>query len=467
MTPWNPHSWQRFPAQQQPAYDDPSELEAALARLRRLPPLVVPEEVERLRGLLADAASGRRFLLQGGDCAEQFKDCTPEAIEGKLRVLLQMSVVLAHGGRRPVVRIGRIAGQFAKPRSKPTETVQGRELPSYRGDLVNGLEASEAARRADPGRLLEAYFHASATLNHLRALAAGGFADLHHPERWELPGETGSVPAYRRTLDQVRESLDFLEALGGVQREALERIDFFTSHEALLLPYEEALTRWVGGASAYYNLGAHTLWIGERTRQLDGAHVEYLRGIRNPLGVKVGPSATPEHLADLLAKLDPDREPGRLTLITRFGAAKIQEALPPLLKAVQATGHPVLWSCDPMHGNGVSVQVGLSPEQEAEGHRAKGVAQRASRTMREVKTRDFGAILSELRQAFEIHRAHRSHLGGVHIELTGEPVTECTGGSENLSEADLAKAYETGCDPRLNGTQSLEMAFLIAEMMRG
>jgi len=442
MTSWNPHSWQRFPAQQQPVYDSPSELEGALAGLRRLPPLVVPEEVNRLRGLLAEAAEGRRFLLQGGDCAERFQDCTPEAIEGKLRVLLQMSVALTHGGRKPVVRVGRIAGQFAKPRSRPTEQIRGRELPSYRGDLINGLEATEAARRPDPGRMLEAYFHACATLNHLRALCAGGFADLHHPERWELPGGSGEVPAYRRTLDQVRESLDFLEALGGVQREALERIDFFTSHEALLLPYEEALTRWNSEDSTYYNLGAHTLWVGERTRELGGAHIEYLRGIRNPIGVKVGPSATPEGLLTLLERLDPDLEPGRITLITRFGAKKIGQALPPLLKAVQATNHPVLWSCDPMHGNGAESATGL-------------------------KTRDFAAILSELRQAFELHRAQDSRLGGVHIELTGEAVTECTGGTEGLSEADLAKAYETGCDPRLNGTQSLEMAFLIAGMMRG
>ncbi|WP_285726493.1 class II 3-deoxy-7-phosphoheptulonate synthase [Geothrix rubra] len=440
--PWNPHSWQRFPAEQQPAYPEPTALEGVLARLRQLPPLVVPEEVDRLRGLLAEAAAGRRFLLQGGDCAEQFKDCAPEAIAGKLRVLLQMSVALTHGGRRPVVRVGRIAGQFAKPRSKATELIRGRELPSYRGDLVNALEATPEARRPDPSRMLEAYFHAAATLNHLRALTAGGFADLHHPERWELPGGTGEVPEYRRTLDQVKESLDFLEALGGVQRDALERIDFFTSHEALLLPFEEALTRWVVEAGAYYNLGAHTLWVGERTRQLDGAHIEYLRGLRNPLGVKVGPSATPEHLVALLDRLDPGREAGRITLISRFGARRIREALPPLLKAVQAAGRTVLWSCDPMHGNGVESAQGL-------------------------KTRDFDAILAELRQAFEIHRELGSHLGGVHFELTGEAVTECTGGTQRLSEVDLAKAYETGCDPRLNGVQSLEMAFLIAEMMRG
>ena len=441
-TPWNPHSWQRRPALQQPTYDSPSEVEGVLARLRRLPPLVVPGEIARLRGLLAEAAAGRRFLLQGGDCAERFQDCTPEAIEGKLRVLLQMSVALTHGGRKPVVRVGRIAGQFAKPRSKPTELIQGRELPSYRGDLINGLEPDPASRRPDPGRMLEAYYHSAATLNHLRALTASGFADLHHPERWELPGGSGEVPAYRRTLDQVRESLDFLEALGGVQRDVLERIDFFTSHEALLLPYEEALTRWVGEDRGYCNLGAHTLWVGERTRQLDGAHLEYLRGLRNPLGVKVGPSATPDHLVALLDRLDPDREPGRITLISRFCATRIQAALPPLLAAVQATDHPVLWSCDPMHGNGV---------ESASGY----------------KTRDFAAILAELRLAFELHRAQGSHLGGVHIELTGEAVTECTGGTERLSEADLAKAYETGCDPRLNGTQSLEMAFLIAEMIRG
>ncbi len=449
MTSWNPHSWQHHPALQQPVYEDPSALEGVLAHLRRLPPLVVPQEVDRLRTLLADAAEGRRFLLQGGDCAEQFQDCAPEAIEGKLRVLLQMSVALTHGGRKPVIRVGRIAGQFAKPRSSATEEVLGRTLPSYRGDLINGLEADEASRRPDPERLLQAYFHATATLNHLRALAAGGFADLHHPERWGLPGATGEVPAYRRTLEQVKESLDFLEALGGVQREVLERIDFFTSHEALLLPYEEALTRWVGEGAGHYTLGAHTLWVGERTRQLDGAHIEYLRGIRNPLGVKVGPSATPADLAALLDRLDPGREPGRITLIPRFGAERIQAALPPLLRAVQASGHPVLWSCDPMHGNGASVLVDLGGG--------------ATRT---IKTRDFGAILSELKQAFEIHRAHGSRLGGVHIELTGEAVTECTGGTEGPSRTDLAKAYQTGCDPRLNGTQSLEMAFLIAGLMR-
>ena len=443
---WTPHGWRTRPAQQQPEYPDASELERALARLAELPPLVVPEEVDRLRGLLAEAAAGRRFLLQGGDCAEQFRDCTPDRIADKLRVLLQMSVVLTHVGRRPVVRVGRIAGQYAKPRSSGTEMVRGRELPSYRGDLINGLDATEAARRADPDRMLQAYFHAAATLNHLRALIEGGFADLHHPERWELHAGAAEVPAYRETLTQVRESLDFLEALGGVQRGTLERIDLFTSHEALLLPYEESLTRWVGGATlaegGYYNLGAHMLWVGERTRQLDGAHLEYLRGLRNPLGVKVGPTASPDELVALLEHLDPRQEPGRITIITRFGAGRIAEALPPLLSAVRRAGRTVLWSCDPMHGNGEKAESGL-------------------------KTRSFEAILSELRQAFELHRAGGSFLGGVHIELTGENVTECVGGAEGLSEADLPRAYETGCDPRLNGAQSLELAFLVAEMLRG
>ena len=456
MATWNPHSWQALPAAQQPDYPNPSELERVVAQLRRLPPLVVPEEVDRLRLLLAEAAIGKRFLLQGGDCAEQFKDCNAEAIADRLRVLLQMSVVLTHSGRRPVVRVGRIAGQYAKPRSGTTEKVRVGakeiELPVYRGDLINALEAAAKARKADPERMLQAYFHASATLNHIRALIEGGFADLHHPERWELHQQ--STEAYQKVLEEVRESLDFLEALGGVERGTLERIDFFTSHEALLLPFEEALTRWVPDTSGggpglsslarggrYYNLGAHMLWVGERTRDLGGAHLEYLRGIRNPIGVKLGPSATGAHLKELLQLLDASHSPGRITLITRFGTSSIRELLPPLIHAVKRSGHTVLWSCDPMHGNTVKTAGGL-------------------------KTRHFEAVLSELRQAFEIHIAEGSQLGGVHFELTGEAVTECLGGNAGVAEADLPRAYETGCDPRLNGAQSLEMAFLIAGMLR-
>jgi 3-deoxy-7-phosphoheptulonate synthase len=439
MVMWNPHSWQAFPALQQPEYADASALEASLARLRRLPPLVVPDEVDKLRAMLADAAAGRRFLLQGGDCAEQFKDCQPDIIADKLRVLLQMSVVLTHSGRKPVIRVGRIAGQYAKPRSKPTEKVRGRELPSYRGDLINGLAATPESRRPDPERMGLAYFHAGATLNYIRGLIDGGFADLHHPERWELPRQ--SHQAYRAILDQVRESLEFLSTLGNLERGALERIDFFTSHEALLLPFEEALTRWVPEAQAHYNLGAHMLWAGDRTRAPGGAHLEYLRGLANPVGLKVGPGAAPDEIVSILDLLDPEQKPGRITLITRFGADRIREALPPLLKAVRRSGRVVLWCCDPMHGNGAQTGQGL-------------------------KTRRFADILSELRQCFEIHREEGSHLGGVHFELTGEDVTECTGGTEGLSDADLPRAYETGCDPRLNGGQSLEMAFLIAQMLR-
>ena len=438
MKSWTPHSWQSLPAPQQPEYPHPGELEKVLARLRTLPPLVVPEEVDRLRALLAEASLGKRFLLQGGDCAERFQDCTAEAIADKLRVLLQMSVVLTHSGRRPVVRVGRIAGQYAKPRSNDWEEVQGQPVPSYRGDLINGIEASLDARQPNPERLERAYFHAAATLNHIRALIEGGFADLHHPERWDL--HQASHEAYRAILDQVRESLDFLSTLGNLDRGALERIDFFTSHEALLLGYEAALTRWVPRAG-YYNLGAHMLWVGERTRVLGGAHLEYLRGLRNPLGIKVGPSASPEALLEILALLNPEDQAGRITLITRFGAGRIGEALPPILRAVKRSGRSVLWSCDPMHGNGTTTGSGL-------------------------KTRSFEAILSELKQAFECHREAGTHLGGVHFELTGENVTECLGGGEKISEADLAKAYATGCDPRLNGNQSLEMAFLIADMLR-
>lgn len=438
--PWTPHSWKAHSALQQPEYPDPWAVEGAVDRLRNLPPLVGPGEVDRLRTLLAEAVAGRRFVLQGGDCAEQFKDCAEGPIADKLRVLLRMSVVLTLAGRCPVVKVGRLAGQYAKPRSAGTERVNGQELPVYRGDLVNGLDTTPEARRPDPTRMVEAYFHSAATLNHVRALIDSGFADLHHPERWAHEGGAGEHPAYQDVVAQVRSTLDFLEALGGAQPGALERIEFFTSHEALLLPYEEGLTRWVPEAKGFYNLGAAMLWVGERTRQAGSAHLEYLRGVRNPLGVKVGPAAEPEDLLPLLDLLDPHREPGRITLITRLGADKVQDRLPSLVKAVQASGHPVLWSCDPMHGNGIKTASGM-------------------------KTRDFRAILSELTQAFELHRTCGSRLGGVHFELTGEAVTECTGGTSGPTEADLPKAYETGCDPRLNGRQSLEMAFLIARML--
>ncbi|WP_371748423.1 3-deoxy-7-phosphoheptulonate synthase class II [Geothrix fuzhouensis] len=435
---WTPDSWRGLPAAQQPRYRDVAAVEAALTELRELPPLVVAEEVDHLRSLIAEAAAGKRFLLQGGDCAEAFDDCRGAIIQDKLRVLLQMSVLITHGGRTGVIHLGRIAGQYAKPRSGDTEMVEGRRVPVYRGDLINGVALDQ--READPQRLLEAYHRAAATLNHLRALVAGGFADLHNPEHWELPWSREDAGHYLETLDQVRASLDFVQCLGGLP-EHLRTGELFTSHEALHLPFETALTRWVPEKSAHYNLGAHFLWIGERTRQLDGAHLEYIRGLANPIGLKVGPTMTPDDLRTTLAKLDPQRQPGRLTLITRFGAGKAGRVLPALIETARAEGHPVLWSCDPMHGNGRTTAGG-------------------------VKTRAFGDILQELREVADLHRNHGSRLRAVHFELTGEPVTECTGGVEGLDEAGLHAAYRSGCDPRLNRSQSLEMAFLIAQMMR-
>jgi 3-deoxy-7-phosphoheptulonate synthase len=438
MKPWSPDSWRGLPAAQQPTYKDPAGVETALVELRELPPLVVAEEVDLLQKLLAEAAGGKRFLLQGGDCAEAFADCRGPIIQNKLRVLLQMSVLITHGGRTGVIHLGRIAGQYAKPRSGLTEIVDGVEVPVYRGDLINGLAPDQ--READPRRLLEAYHRAAATLNHLRALVDGGFADLQHPEHWNLTWSREDAGHYLETLDQVRNSLDFVQRLGGLP-EHLRTGELFTSHEALHLPYETALTRFVPEKGRHYNLGAHFLWIGERTRQLDGAHLEYVRGLANPIGLKVGPAMTPEGLRQVLSKLDPRREAGRLTLITRFGAGKAAGVLPALIEAARTEGHPVLWSCDPMHGNGRQASGGQ-------------------------KTRAFGDILQELQEVADLHRACGSRMGAVHFELTGEPVTECTGGMEGLEEAGLHLAYHSGCDPRLNRSQSLEMAFLIARMIR-
>jgi 3-deoxy-7-phosphoheptulonate synthase len=438
MSSWSPDSWRGLPAAQQPVYRDPAAVEIALAELRELPPLVVAEEVDLLQKLLAEAAAGKRFLLQGGDCAEAFADCRGAIIQNKLRVLLQMSVLITHGGRTGVIHLGRIAGQYAKPRSGLTERVDGQEVPVYRGDLINGLAPEQ--READPQRLLEAYHRAAATLNHLRALVDGGFADLQHPEHWDLTWSREDAGHYLETLDQVQNSLDFVQRLGGLP-EHLRTGELFTSHEALHLPFETALTRFVPEKGRHYNLGAHFLWIGERTRQLDGAHLEYIRGLANPIGLKVGPSMTPEALRQVLSKLDPQRQPGRLTLITRFGAGRAAGVLPALIEAARAEGHPVLWSCDPMHGNGRQASGGQ-------------------------KTRAFGDILQELQEVATLHRAHGSRMGAVHFELTGEPVTECTGGMEGLDEAGLHLAYRSGCDPRLNRSQSLEMAFLIAQMIR-
>lgn len=439
MPSWTPSSWRDFPIQQQPAYADPSRVDAVVSQIASLPPLVHPGEVDSLKNSLAAAGRGEAFLLQGGDCAERFQDCARGPIERKLKILLQMSLVLTWGARLPVVRVGRIAGQFAKPRSKPTEMVNGQEIPSYRGDNVNSHDPSD--RQPNPDRLLQAYHHSAATLNYLRALLDGGVADLQHPEHWNLAfvQEARARSQYEDLIARIHDTLDFMRATGVGDAESWRRVELFTSHEGLLLAYEEAHTEAVG--DRYYNLGAHMLWIGDRTRQVDGAHLEYFRGIENPIGLKVGPSMSPEDLLASLRILNPKNELGKVTLITRFGASRASELLPPLLEAVKKEGCQVVWSSDPMHGNTVSTPSGI-------------------------KTRDFGQIVAELEAVFAAHRSAGTILGGVHFELTGDDVTECTGGAQGLSSEDLQERYQSFCDPRLNYAQSLELAFLLSGWLR-
>lgn len=436
--PWQPDSWRALPATQQPVYDDATELDGALARLSILPPLVTSWEVLTLKQLLAEAQEGKRFLLQGGDCAESFDDCNNEVIANRLKVLLQMSLVLIHGLRLPVVRVGRFAGQYAKPRSADSETRDGVTLPCYRGDLVNAAEFNVSARRADPQRLLQGHALSAMTMNFVRALVDGGFADLHHPEYWNLSWVEHSPLAeeYRRIVAGIGDAVRFMETLAGEPIASFQRAEFYTSHEALLLHYEQALTRQVPRQWGWFDLSAHFPWIGMRTADPDGAHVEFCRGIRNPLAIKVGPSMRDEQLRRLIEILSPDDEPGRLTLIHRMGASQIAANLPRLIEAAKATGRRVLWCCDPMHGNTETLENGT-------------------------KTRRFANIRSELEQAFDIHAAAGTRLGGVHLELTGEDVTECMGGARDLSESDLARAYKSSVDPRLNYEQSLELAMLV------
>ncbi len=404
-------------------------------------------EVEALKRQLAEAARGERFLLQGGDCAESFDDCTSAAIAAKLKILLQMSLVLVHGGKKRVIRVGRFAGQYAKPRSQEHETRDGTTLPAYRGDIVNRPMFAASDRRPDPTLMLRGYERAALTLNFIRALIDGGFADLHHPEYWDLDFVKHSPLAgeYQRMVESIGESLRFMETLAGAQVGQINRVDFFTSHEALILPYEEAQTRQVPHRTGWYNLSTHFPWLGVRTAipVLKNAHVEYLRGIANPIGIKVGPSMSPDEVIQLIEVLNPENEPGRLTLIHRFGAHQIARSLPVILGEVKSKGHIVTWCCDPMHGNTETVETG------------NGI----------VKTRKFAHILAELEQAFEIHRDAGTILGGIHIELTGENVTECTGGARGLSDADLARAYRSQVDPRLNYEQALEIAMLVARRM--
>jgi 3-deoxy-7-phosphoheptulonate synthase len=440
---WAPDSWQQRVALQQPQYEDAAELAAASSQLSRLPPLVTSWEVLALKQTLAEAQEGQRFVLQGGDCAESFADCTSPIISNRLKVLLQMSLVLVHGLKRPVSRVGRFAGQYAKPRSTDQEVRDGVSLPSFRGDLINGQDFTAAARRADPQRMIQAHAHSALTMNFVRALIDGGFADLHHPEYWDLAWVEHSPLAaeYRKMVAGIGDSLRFMETLAGPIA-GFSRVDFFTSHEALLLHYEQALTRQVPRHRGWFNLSTHFPWIGMRTAALDGAHVEYFRGISNPIAVKVGPTVKPEQLLPLIDALNPHDEPGRLTLIHRMGNAGIATALPPLLEAVKREGRRVLWVADPMHGN---------TESTSNGH----------------KTRRFDNIRGELDKAFDIHAAAGTRLGGVHLELTGEDVTECMGGARDLSETDLDRAYKSMVDPRLNYEQSLELAMLIVRKSVG
>ena len=440
---WSLRSWREKEALQQPTYPNDASLQEALDHVSALPPLVTSWEVEHLKTELARAANGERFLLQGGECAESFGDCRADIITSRLKILMQMSLVLTYGLNTRVVRVGRFAGQYAKPRSSDTETRDGTTLPSYRGDIINGAAFAPEARRPDPQRMVEAYASSSLTLNLVRALTEGGFADLRHPEYWDLDFVQHSPLAdeYHAIADAIGDTIDFLETVTDEEIDSVEGVTFYTSHEALLLPYEEALSRTVPHKAGVYNLGTHLPWVGKRTNQPEKAHVEYARGIENLVGLKVGPAMTPSRLKTLIRTLDPEDEPGKLMLISRLGADAIGDKLAPLIQAVQATGQSVLWIADPMHGNTEKTDAGI-------------------------KTRRFDNVLGELEQAMDIHAAEGSHLGGVHFELTGEDVTECIGGARGLSEADLGRAYESHVDPRLNYEQSMEMAFSIVRKHR-
>lgn len=454
---WTPDSWRSKPIKQCPDYPDKAALEKSVNELKNLPPLVLPNEIVRLREHLRDVAQGKAFLLQGGDCAELFSYCQQDVIESKIKLLLQMSLVLLWGADKPVVRIGRMAGQYAKPRSSPVETINGKEVPSFRGDILNGFHPDE--RELDPNRLVRAYHYSSATLNYIRGAIGSGIADLHGPLDWGLGHvrDPALKAKYQVTVDRIQEMLGFMHTIGADQNEKLSTVELFTSHEGLLLEYEEPLTRLLNHPSArayppksttppkkeYYNTSAHFLWIGDRTRQIDHAHVEYFRGIANPIGVKIGPTTPTTDLLPMLRTLNPNREPGKITLITRYGAGKVASLLPAHIRTVEDSEYArtVVWQCDPMHGNTQSVTGGI-------------------------KTRKFSDIFSELQQTLRIHKEQGSYLGGMHLELTGDAVTECLGGGAGLDEDDLSTNYTSFCDPRLNEKQALELAFLVADHYR-
>ncbi|WP_456389154.1 class II 3-deoxy-7-phosphoheptulonate synthase [Profundibacter sp.] len=441
MTNWHKSDWRSKPRIQMPEYTDMAALNAVEAQLAKYPPLVFAGEARRLKAALADAAEGRAFLLQGGDCAESFAEFSADNIRDTFKVMLQMAMVLTYGAKVPVVKVGRMAGQFAKPRSAPTETIDGVELPSFRGDIINDLPFTPEARIPNPQKMLQAYTQAAASLNLLRAFSTGGYADVHQVHSWTMGFARGENAAkYREIASRISDTLDFMKAAGvdSSRAHTLQTVDFYTSHESLLLEYEEALCRIDSTTGTPIAGSGHMLWIGDRTRQPDGAHVDFLRGVQNPIGMKCGPSMTADDLKRLLATLNPENEAGRLTLITRFGAGSVGDHLPRLIKAVAEEGANVLWTCDPMHGNTIKSSTGY-------------------------KTRPFDSVLREVREFFDIHKSEGTVPGGVHFEMTGQDVTECTGGVRAVTDEDLSSRYHTACDPRLNASQSLELAFLVAE----
>ena len=445
MSNWSPSSWRGKPILQQPTYPDQEHLNRVLNELKRYPPLVFAGEARSLKAQLAEVANGRAFLLQGGDCAESFSEFHAQNIRDTFKVILQMSVVMTYAGGLPVVKVGRLGGQFAKPRSSDTETIDGVTLDSYRGDIINGVDFTPEARIPDPERMIKAYNQSAATLNLLRAFASGGLADLHQVHKWTLDFAQKSEISkkYEELAEDIGRSLKFMEACGITSStyRTLRETDFYTSHEALLLPYEEAFTRQDSLTGDWYDTSAHMLWIGDRTRQLDGAHIEYMKGIKNPIGVKAGPSMDPDDLVRLVEALNPENEAGRLNIIVRMGADKVGEGMPKLIRAIEREGMKVVWSCDPMHGNTI-------------------------KSSNNFKTRPVDSILTEMKQFFQVHKAEGTFAGGVHLEMTGKNVTECIGGSFVVTEEDLSSRYHTHCDPRLNADQALELAFLIADTLK-
>jgi len=442
MSDWKFDSWRKYKAKHIPTYPNPDELKETENTLKGFPPLVFAGEVRSLKNSLSEVSDGNAFLLQGGDCAESFSEFHADNIRDTFRVILQMAVILTAGIKLPIVKVGRMAGQFAKPRSNPNETVNGQQLPSYAGDIINDIEFDKDKRSPDPSRMLTAYSQAASTLNLLRAFADGGYADLRHVQSWNM-GFVKSGPQgerYRHLAEEIQKSLNFMEALGinSENTPQLRSVKYFTSHEALLLPYEEALTRVDSTSGAVYNTSAHFLWIGDRTRFIDSAHIEYCRGIQNPLGIKCGPTADPENLLKLIDILNPMNESGKITLITRFGYGNVEKFLPPLIKTIEKEGKNVIWSCDPMHGNTIKSDSGR-------------------------KTRRFDNILQEVKSNIEVHQSEGSHAGGIHLEMTGQNVTECTGGLDDITDSDLNDRYHTHCDPRLNANQAIELAFLIGD----